>query len=432
MGDWSGEFRYRPRDRIKGPLFRVVLDHLEEFAMQLAWPGDSKPRPQLRVIERFRKYIECGVSRFGVARYRCPKCGESMFVAFSCKIRGLCPSCDAKRATVTMANAVDRLLPEVGYRQFVLVVPKRLRFLMDLHAELPGEVASLLARGVELFLERRCGRGAPVNISFVQRFGNRLNLHQHIHAVVSDGVFRKEAGLFGEVGLAPAASPTETEIASLAESLRRKVLRRFRTLGYLPAPDVEKMLAWPHSGFSVHAKAYAPPGDRDGLQQLLYYGAACEEKRAVKLRLQTSPAVLQGLLKPDERFDLTLCNPPFNASFAEAQAGTKRKWANLNRPETGKNFGGQGAELWTPGGEAAFAWRLISESAALGTQVFWVSTLISKSANLPSVLKALERVKPADMRTIEMSQGQKKSRGVAWTFLDKKQREEWRRRRWAS
>ncbi|MFH1018315.1 MAG: 23S rRNA (adenine(1618)-N(6))-methyltransferase RlmF [Pseudomonadota bacterium] len=154
--------------------------------------------------------------------------------------------------------------------------------------------------------------------------------------------------------------------------------------------------------------------------------------QAVKLRLQTSPAVLQGLFKPDERFDLTLCNPPFNASLDEAQAGTKRKWANLNRPETEKNFGGQGAELWTPGGEAAFAWRLISESAALGTQVLWFSTLISKSANLPSVLKALERVKPADTRTIEMSQGQKKSRVVAWTFLDKKQGEEWRRRRWAS
>lgn len=153
---------------------------------------------------------------------------------------------------------------------------------------------------------------------------------------------------------------------------------------------------------------------------------------AVKLRLQTSPSILHGMLKPDEHFDLTLCNPPFNASLDEAQAGAKRKWANLNRPQTGKNFGGQGAELWTPGGEAAFARRLISESTVLGTQVLWFSTLISKSANLPSVLKSLERVKPADMRTIEMSQGQKKSRVVAWTFIDRKQREEWCRRRWAS
>ncbi|MBI5244444.1 MAG: hypothetical protein HY922_12330 [Elusimicrobia bacterium] len=76
MGEWGGESRYRPRERVKGPLFRVVLDHLEEFALQLAWPRDSKPRPQLRVIDRFRKCIECGIHRFGVARYRCPKCGD--------------------------------------------------------------------------------------------------------------------------------------------------------------------------------------------------------------------------------------------------------------------------------------------------------------------------------------------------------------------
>ncbi len=152
---------------------------------------------------------------------------------------------------------------------------------------------------------------------------------------------------------------------------------------------------------------------------------------AVKLRKQTAPAVLRGLLKPEERFDLTLCNPPFNSSLAGAKAAGKRKWENLNRPDTGKNFGGQAAELCTPGGEAVFALRLVAESAEIGTQVYWFSTLISKSANLESVMRALGRVHAADTRTIEMSQGQKKSRIAAWTFLDKKQREEWRRRRWA-
>ena len=87
--------------------------------------------------------------------------------------------------------------------------------------------------------------------------------------------------------------------------------------------------------------------------------------------------------------------------------------------------------MWTPGGEAQFARRLIAESAALASQVLWFSTLISKSANLPGVLKALKRANPADARTIAMSQGQKKSRLVAWTFLDQKRRDEWRRRRWA-
>ena len=272
MEDWSGEFRYRARDRVRGPLFRVVLDHLEEFAMCLAWPQDCRPRPHPAIIERFRKYIECGLSRFGVVRYRCPECGEDLFVAFSCKIRGFCPSCDAKRATVTMANAVDRLLPEVGYRQYVLVVPKRLRFIMNLHAELVGEVAAILARCVELYLRRKTGEGSPTHIAFVQRFGGELNLHQHVHSVVSEGVFYKEPGLFGPVlGFRPARPPTEEEIKALTEDIRRKVLRRFKKLGYLLLLDMNNMLAWPHSGFSLHARVYIPPGDREGLQRVLYY-----------------------------------------------------------------------------------------------------------------------------------------------------------------
>ncbi len=250
----------------------MVLDHLEEFAMRLAWPQDCKPRPNPAIIERFRKYIECGLSRFGVVRYRCPKCGQDMFVAFSCKIRGLCPSCDAKRAAVTMANAVDRLLPEVGYRQWVLVVPKRLRFIMNLHGELAGEVAAILARCVELRLRHTAGEGSPAHIAFVQRFGGELNLHQHVHSVISEGVFFKEPGLFGPVlGFRPASPPMEEEIKALTEEIRRKVLHRFKKLGYLLPLDMDNMLAWPHSGFSLHAQVYVPPGDLEGLQRVLYY-----------------------------------------------------------------------------------------------------------------------------------------------------------------
>ena len=189
MGESCGAFRYRSRDRVKGPLFRVVLDHLEEFAVRLVWPQDCKPRPHPAIIERFRKYIECGLMRFvplcgtvpsckllerdGVVRFRCPKCGEDAFASFSCKIRGLCPSCDAKRATATMANAGERLLPEVGYRQWVLVVPKRLRFIMNLHAELAGEVAAILARCVELYLRRKAGEGSPAHTTSMTHGGAR-------------------------------------------------------------------------------------------------------------------------------------------------------------------------------------------------------------------------------------------------------------------
>jgi 23S rRNA (adenine1618-N6)-methyltransferase len=136
----------------------------------------------------------------------------------------------------------------------------------------------------------------------------------------------------------------------------------------------------------------------------------------VELRPQTPPAILDGLLKPGEKFDLVLCNPPFHASEEDARAAGERKRANLRLPDRGRNFGGRGGELWTPGGEAAFVWRMIQESAPLAARVRWFTVLSSKAATVAGARKALERLQPADVRVVEMAQGQKKSRFLAWTF----------------
>lgn len=151
----------------------------------------------------------------------------------------------------------------------------------------------------------------------------------------------------------------------------------------------------------------------------------------IELRLQPDAGqVFTGLLQPDERFELTLCNPPFHASADEAASGSKRKWRNLGKLDPKRklpalNFGGQAAELWCPGGEAAFVTRLIGESAAHREQVLWFSTLISKAGNLPGVYATLKKVGALETRTVEMSQGQKQSRFVAWTFHTAEQRQRW-------
>ena len=157
---------------------------------------------------------------------------------------------------------------------------------------------------------------------------------------------------------------------------------------------------------------------------------------AITLRLQTSPAtVFQGVVKPGEVFDLSMCNPPFHASLAEARAGTQRKWKNLGVEANKKkvpvlNFGGQGMELCCEGGEEAFVCRMIEESARFRGSCMWFTTLISKSASLPGVYRAIKYAGAVENRTIEIAQGQKKSRIVAWTFLDKQQQQAWRLARW--
>lgn len=138
----------------------------------------------------------------------------------------------------------------------------------------------------------------------------------------------------------------------------------------------------------------------------------------VELRLQTnSSSMFEGIVNAGESFDLTLCNPPFHASLDAARVASREKWAKLGRPrDTGRNFGGAENELWHPGGEEAFARRMIEESAAFAGQVRWFTILISKTATLPTVERALTAVSASARRTIPMSQGQKKSRLVAWTF----------------
>jgi 23S rRNA (adenine1618-N6)-methyltransferase len=156
--------------------------------------------------------------------------------------------------------------------------------------------------------------------------------------------------------------------------------------------------------------------------------------KVIDLRLQASPeTIFNGLLRSGEVFDLSMCNPPFHASLAEAREGTQRKWRNLGKGGRGApvlNFGGQGAELWCPGGEVAFVRRMIEESAGIATRCLWFTTLVSKSSNLPSVREALRQAGALETRIIAMAQGQKKSRIVAWTFLGEKERIEWRKVRW--
>ena len=155
---------------------------------------------------------------------------------------------------------------------------------------------------------------------------------------------------------------------------------------------------------------------------------------ALQLRRQTDPAaVFAGVVGPEDRFDLTLCNPPFHASLREAREGTQRKWRNLGHGGAARpvrNFGGRGAELWCEGGEAGFVGRMAVESARLAGQVLWFTVLISSSASLPAVRRALRQAGAREIRTVAMAQGQKQSRFVAWTFLAPEARVEWAKR-WA-
>lgn len=133
--------------------------------------------------------------------------------------------------------------------------------------------------------------------------------------------------------------------------------------------------------------------------------------------------IFNGVINNEEFYHLTLCNPPFHKSLAEATEGTKQKWQNLNktnqlksRKATTLNFGGQKAELWCPGGELAFIRKMIKESKGFAKQVGWFTCLVSKKEHISKLKLTLKKSNVSQVKVVNMAQGQKVSRFIAWRF----------------
>jgi|TARA_R110002012_G_scaffold319483_1_gene540342 23S rRNA (adenine1618-N6)-methyltransferase len=147
-------------------------------------------------------------------------------------------------------------------------------------------------------------------------------------------------------------------------------------------------------------------------------------KLDIDLRLQNnSENIFRGVIQPDDVFHVTMCNPPFHGSFEQANKGTQRKWASLGKGRSTKlNFGGRDAELWYPGGEIKFIARMVAESMDFAKQCLWFTSLVSKKDNLQPLHRILGKARVAEYKVVEMAQGQKTSRFIAWTYFKKKQR----------
>lgn len=134
--------------------------------------------------------------------------------------------------------------------------------------------------------------------------------------------------------------------------------------------------------------------------------------------------ILRNVIEAKDRFALVVCNPPFYASKNEVIEANREKWLKLTGTESyNRNFGGMENELWFPGGEKSFISKMIKESKDFAAQVSWFTSLVSKKENLKPLEKELRDSGCSEMHVINMSQGQKKSRFIAWTYLSPPERE---------
>jgi 23S rRNA (adenine1618-N6)-methyltransferase len=154
----------------------------------------------------------------------------------------------------------------------------------------------------------------------------------------------------------------------------------------------------------------------------------------IELRLQLNEGnIFKNIIKQDEHFDLCICNPPFHSSYQEANKFATKKVLNLKNNNTKNivlNFGGQSNELYCKGGEMAFITNMIRESKLFRHQCFWFTTLVSKQSNLKKIYKELNNLETIEMKTIEMKQGNKISRIVAWTYLSIESQQSWVKKYW--
>lgn len=237
---------YQPRRVQRTTLYQVLQIHFEAWLVQ-AHAIDAVPK---HVERDYRRYLECGILAYGFARVKCQSCEHDFLLAFSCKGQGICPSCNTKHMAATAMQLVENVLPNVPVRQFVLSLPKRLRYYLQRDTSLTNSVLKILLRVIEKHL-RRCSPSAPDNarfggITFIQRFGSSLNAHLHFHCCIIDGVFSvTEEGIqFHE-----ALDFTETVVHEMEETVGKRVLSLFKRRSLLSEDDVNDMLSWENSGY---------------------------------------------------------------------------------------------------------------------------------------------------------------------------------------
>ena len=179
---------------------------------------------------------------------------------------------------------------------------------------------------------------------------------------------------------------------------------------------------WSFVGTDIDEKAL------DNCSQIIEVNPKLIDAISLQQQLE-SRFIFKNIITPQDKFAFTICNPPFHKSAAEAGKGSLRKVNNLNDSKVSKavlNFGGQNNELWCEGGELGFITQMIYESARYPMQCLWFTTLVSKQSHLTSLYKILSKVNAAQIKTIDMAQGQKTSRILAWTFLTETQQKNWK------
>ena len=212
-------------------LYHVVQEYWPEFQAELVKQGKTLPA---YVAREFDEYLRCGRLEHGFLRVRCDSCHDEKLVAFSCKRRGFCPSCGARRMADSAALLVDKILPHQPMHQWVLSVPFPLRLLFASNPKAMGKVLGIVYRATATHLTHKAGLKKTTAqtgaVTLIQCFGSALNLNIHFHMLFLDGVYSaNDTGL----RFCRTSAPTKDELNHLTHIITHRVARCLEREGLL-------------------------------------------------------------------------------------------------------------------------------------------------------------------------------------------------------
>ena len=260
---------YRPRNARASPLYQLFETYYDE--VKAVWEERFETKFGFWrgfVDTAVARYLDCGVAEGGFARLKCEACGSERLLTLSCKQRGICPSCDAKRAAAFAALLKDELLENVGHCLWTFTIPKMLRPYFMYRRELLGDLVRLAYETINELLSEAAGdhKARPGVVAVAQTFGSVLNVHPHAHCLASRGVWDEKGQWL----------PVPYIDTNAAEKLfAHKIFRLLKSKDLLSDERMQLLLSFRNSGFSVDTSPTVWPQDTQGLERLCRYLLRC-------------------------------------------------------------------------------------------------------------------------------------------------------------
>ena len=302
---------YRSRRPKASPLWQCLSGHFDAFLElyeEQYQPRYGFLRPIIREV--VNKFLDCGDLERGFARVRCDDCQHEYLLAFSCKGRWFCPSCHQKKVQLFGALLSETILFPVPHRHFTFGIPKMLRPYFRFDRDLLKDLCRLAHECLIEYLRTTLGlpEGLPGIVMAIHTFGEYLDFHPHLHALVADGLFAR-SGLFYVL--------PDVSLKPLEELFRARVITFLVDKGLLPPERANMLRGWVHSGFNMHRSRRVQPDEREDMERLAQY-------------IIRNPFAVEKMQVAEPNPDLSACG--------HAQAGGSIIYRSGLNPKIQRNF----------------------------------------------------------------------------------------------